>query len=171
MTVKINRKGSAKVEPVSETSYTITRQFDAKPDSLFKAMTQPQYIKRWWGFPDVEWLDCQADLRVGGYWRNSVRGEGYEVSFHGHYREIEQPRRLVQTEVYEGMPGGGPDVHEPGTLITTSFSLDGGVTTMHAHVECYTPETMKAVFESGMESGLQVSYDRIEELLPEIETR
>ena len=69
------------------------------------------------------------------------------------------------------MPGGGPDVHEPGTLITTSFSLDGGVTTMHAHVECYTPETMKAVFESGMESGLQVSYDRIEELLPEIETR
>lgn len=169
MTVKTNRKGSATVTKVSDTAYQIERRFDARPESVFRAMTEPQYIKRWWGFPDVEWLDCQADLRVGGFWRNSVRGEGYEVSFHGHYRQIDRPHGLVHTEIYEGMPGGGPDVHEPLTLLTTSITESGGVTTLRAHVECYTQETLNAVFESGMEVGLQVSYDRIEELLPEIE--
>ena len=169
MTVKTNRKGSATVNKVTETAYVIERRFDAKARSVFRALTEPQYIKRWWGFPDVEWLDCQADLRVGGYWRNSVRGEGYEVSFHGHYREIDQPHNLVQTEIYEGVPGGGPEVHEPLTLITTNLSEADGVTTMHAHVECYSTEVINAVFESGMESGLQVSYDRIDELLPDVE--
>ncbi len=76
---------------------------------------------------------------------------------------------MTHTEVYEGMPGGGPDVHEPLTLITTRFDEKDGVTTLHAHVECYTPEVLNGVLESGMESGLQVSYDRIEELLPEIQ--
>lgn len=169
MTVMTNRKGSATVTKVSDTAYEIERKFDAKADSVFKAMTEPQYIQRWWGFPDMEWLDCQVDLRVGGYWRYSAKGDGFEVSFHGHYRDIDRPHHMVNTEIYEGMPGGGPDVHEPLTLITTDFNEDDGVTTLHAHVECYTPEVLNAVFESGMESGLQVSYDRIEVLLPEIE--
>ncbi len=170
MTTRTDRKGSARVTPVSETAYEIERRFDAGAASVFRALTEPELIKRWWGFPDMEWLDCQVDLREGGYWRNSVRGDGFEVSFHGHYREIERPRRLVNTEVYEGMTGGGPDVHEPLTLITTSLTEEDGVTTMTAHIECYAPEVMHAMFDSGMESGLQVSYDRIEALLPELES-
>ena len=79
MTVRTDRKGSAKVNPVSETAYTIERKFDASAGSVFRALTEPQYIKRWWGYPDVEWLDCQHDLTEGGYWRNSVKGEGYET--------------------------------------------------------------------------------------------
>ncbi|HET8986075.1 MAG TPA: SRPBCC domain-containing protein [Trueperaceae bacterium] len=169
MTTKTNRKGSATVTKVSETAYEISRTFDAKADSVYRAMTEPQYIQRWWGFPDVEWLDCQVDLRVGGYWRFSVKGTGYEVSFHGHYRELDRPHGMAHTEIYEGMPGGGPDVHEPLTLITTRLDEQGGVTTMHAHVECYTAQVLTGILESGMETGLQVSYDRIEELLPEIE--
>lgn len=169
MTVKTNRKGSAKVATVSDTAYEIERTFDAKADSVFRAMTEPQFIKRWWGFPDVQWLDCQVDLRVGGYWRYSVKGEGYEVSFHGHYQEIDRPHAMKHTEVYEGMPGGGPDVHEPLTLITSTLTERDGVTTLHAHVECYTAEVLNAVLESGMESGLQVSYDRIDDVLVEIE--
>ncbi len=169
MTVRTNRKGTATLTTVSDTAYQIERKFDAKADSVFRAMTEPQYVKRWWGFPDVEWLDCQIDLRVGGYWRFSVRGDGYEVSFHGHYREIDRPHHMAHTEIYEGMPGGGPDVHEPLTLITTALSEEGGVTTLRARVECYTPEVLNAVLESGMETGLQVSYDRIEDLVPEIE--
>lgn len=168
MTTKADRKGSAKVTPVSETAYEIERRFDAKAGSVFRALTEPELIKRWWGFPDSQWLDCQVDLREGGYWRNSVRDGGFEVSFHGHYRQIERPNFLEHTEVYEGLPGGGPDVHEPMTLISTDLSEENGVTTMRAHVECYSPEVMQAVFDSGMESGLQVSYDRIEALLPEL---
>ncbi len=169
MTVRINRKGTATVTRVSDTAYEITRKFDAKPESVYRAFSEPQYIRRWWGCPDVEWLDCQVDLRVGGYWRFSAKGEGYVVSFHGRYRELDKPHRMVHTEVYEGLPGGGPDVDEPLTLLTTSLTEDSGVTTMHAHVECYTPEVLNGALSSGMESGLQVSYDRIDDLLPEIE--
>lgn len=165
MTTRADRKGSAKVAPVSETAYEIERKFDASAGSVFRALTEPELIKRWWGYEDSEWLDCQADLREGGYWRNSLRGDGYVVSFHGRYREIQRPHRLVHTEVYEGALGGGPDVDEPLTLITTELVEDGGVTTLCAHVECYAPEVMQAVFDSGMESGLQVSYDRLEEVL------
>jgi len=165
MTTRADRKGSAKVAPVSETAYEIERKFDASAGSVFRALTEPELIKRWWGYEDSESLDCQADLREGGYWRNSLRGDGYVVSFHGRYREIQRPHRLVHTEVYEGAPGGGPDVDEPLTLITTELVEDGGVTTLRAHVECYAPEVMQAVFDSGMESGLQVSYDRLEEVL------
>ena len=112
MTVKTSRKGSARVTPVSDTAYEIERTFDAKAESVFRAMTEPQYIRRWWGFPDV---------------------------------------------------------HEPLMLLTTKFTERNGVTTQHSHVECYTPEVLNGVLESGMESGLQVSYDRIEDLLVEIE--
>src|SRR5690606_41781656 len=122
MTVKATRRGSARVTPVAYIADEIGRTCDGQAESVFRAMTEPQYIRRWWGFPDVEWLDCQVDLRVGGYWRFSVKGEGYEVSFHGHYREIDRPHTMAHTEIYEGMPGGGPDVHEPLTLITTDLS-------------------------------------------------
>lgn len=170
MTVNTNRKGSATVTQVSDTAYVIERKFDARVAAVFRALTEPAYIQRWWGFPDVEWLDCQVDLRPGGYWRNSVRGPGYEVSFHGYYREIDRPHHLVHSEIYEGLPGGGPDVDEPLTLITTSLTEANGVTTLRGHVECYAPEVLKGVWESGMESGLQVSYDRVETLLPEIDS-
>lgn len=169
MTTRTNRKGSATVTPVSETAYEVERAFDAGAASVFRVLTEPELIKRWWGFPESEWLDCQSDLREGGYWRNAVRYADQEVAFHGHYREIDRPRHLVQTEVYEGMPGGGPDAHEPYTLITTDLAERDGVTTMKVHVECYAPEILHGILGSGMEGGVQVSYDRLEGLLPELE--
>ena len=169
MTVRTNRKGSAKVAVVSDTAYTIEREFGGSAAAVFRAMTEPEYVKRWWGCPDSEWLDCQADVRPGGYWRNSMRDGGQEVSFHGWYQEVDRPHRSVHTEVYEGVTGGGPESTEPSTLITTELTEQGGVTTLKAHVECHTPEILGMILESGMESGIQVAYDRLDDLLPEAE--
>lgn len=166
MTVKQNRKGCATITVVSDTAYEVERKFDASAQAVFRALTEPELIKRWWGFPSGRWVECVADVRPGGRWRNAVIDQDQEVFFHGRYHEVDRPRRLVNTEVYEGVPGGGPDVDEPSTLVTTELTEEGGVTTMRLHVECHTPEVLQIVLGSGMESGMQVTYDRLEDLLP-----
>lgn len=89
-----------------------------------------------------------------------------EVAFHGTYKEIVEPTRLVYTEVFEGAPVPDPDAIA--VLNTTTFEERDGTTTMTTLTECYSQETRDAMLASGMESGMQVSYDRMEELVHEL---
>lgn len=158
-----NRHGSAVVTMPSDTEILIVRAFDAPAELVFKAYTTPNLVKRWWGFETAEWLVCEIDLRVGGHWRYVVRDGGMEVGFHGEYREIDGPRRLVSTEVYEGAPV--PDPEAAGTLNIVSLDEVDGVTTMSALVQAPSKEVRDAIIDSGMEGGLQVSYDRLEDVV------
>jgi len=71
---------------------------------VYKAYTTPALVKRWWGFEAAEWVVCEIDLRVGGTWRYVTRDREMEVGFHGEFREIAAPHRLVHTEAFEGIP-------------------------------------------------------------------
>jgi uncharacterized protein YndB with AHSA1/START domain len=158
-----NRHGSAVITLPSDTEYLITRSFDAPAELVFKALTTPDLVQRWWGFETSEWLVCEIDLRPGGQWRYVTReSEGMEVGFHGEYREIAGPHRLVWTEMYEGVPDPGPDKYP---LCTATLDEADGVTTMTVLVQHTTKEERDAVLATGMESGLQVSYDRLEDLV------
>jgi uncharacterized protein YndB with AHSA1/START domain len=158
-----NRHGSAVITLPSDTEVLITRAFDAPAALIFRAYTEPELVKRWYGFESSEWLVCEIDLRVGGKWRYVTRETGgFEVGFHGEYREIEAPRRLVTTEVYEGVPDQYPN--DPALNVVTFDEVDG-VTTMSILVQMPSQETRDAMLASGMESGMQVSYDRLEDLL------
>ena len=157
-----NRHGSAVVTLPSDTEILISRQFDAPAELVFEAYTTPELVKRWWGFETSEWLVCEIDLRVGGMWRYVTREEGgFEVAFHGEYRELEAPHRLVSTEVYEGAPV--PDAS--GTLNIVTLDEADGVTTMTVLVQAPSQEVRDAILESGMEGGMQISYDRLEDLV------
>jgi uncharacterized protein YndB with AHSA1/START domain len=159
-----NRHGSAVITLPSDTEILITRDFDAPAELVFKATTTPSLVKRWWGFENFEWLVCDIDLRVGGTWRYVAReASGFEVAFHGTYHEIEAPHRVVSTEVFEGAPVPDPDA--AGTLNTMTLDERDGVTTMTVLVQAPSAEVRDAIIESGMESGLQVSYDRLEDLV------
>jgi uncharacterized protein YndB with AHSA1/START domain len=148
----------------SDTEMVITRQFDAPRDLVFKAYTTPELVKRWWGFETSEWLVCEIDLRVGGLWRYVTReAGGFDVAFHGEYREIDGPGRLVSTEVFEGAPVEDPEA--AGSLNTVTLDEADGVTTMTVLVQCPSKEVRDAIIESGMESGMQVSYNRLEDLV------
>ncbi|MBA2386983.1 MAG: SRPBCC family protein [Acidimicrobiia bacterium] len=144
----------------SDTEILITRVFDAPADLIFKAWTTPELVKRWWGFDTSEWLVCDIDLRKGGQWRYVIRDDEMEVGFHGEYREIAGPHRLVSTEVYEGFP-------DPDGAALDTMTLDEveGVTTMTVLVQHSCQEHRDAHLASGMESGMQVSYDRLEHLV------
>ncbi len=153
-----NRHGSAVITLPSDTEILITRAFDAPAELIFKAFTTPELVKQWWGFETSEWLVCEIDLRVGGQWRYVIRERDMEVGFHGEYREIDGPHRLVSTEVYEGFP-------DAGSLNIMTLDEVDGVTTMTTLVQHETQEHRDMQLASGMESGMQVSYDRMEDLV------
>ncbi len=157
-----NRHGSAEVSRPSDTSLRVVRAFDAPAALLFEAWTTPEHVQRWWGFETSEWIQCDIDLRVGGSWRWVIEDHGLEVAFRGVYREISPPHRLVNTELYEGMPGATDD---DAALITTTFDEVDGVTTMTQLSEFVQKEHLDAAIESGMEGGMQVSFDRMEDLV------
>jgi uncharacterized protein YndB with AHSA1/START domain len=156
-----NRHGSAVLTYPSDTEILITRQFDAPAELVFEAYTTPEHVKRWWGFETSEWVVCEIDLREGGQWRYAVREGEMEVAFHGVYKEVAGPHRVVSTEVYEG----APDPEDNATLNTVTLDEVDGVTTMTVLVTAPSKETRDAIVESGMEGGLQVSYNRMEDLL------
>jgi len=156
-----NRHGSAVITLPSDTEYVITRKFDAPAELVFDAYTTPEHVRRWWGFETSEWLVCEIDLRVGGRWRFVTKDDGMEVAFHGEYREVERPTRLVSTEVYEG----APDPEGNAALNILTLEEVDGVTTMTILVQHDSKETRDLVLASGMETGLQVSFDRLEDLV------
>lgn len=163
MTNQKNRYGSATVTLPSDLEILITRKFDAPAALVWKAYTTPELVKRWWGFESSVWQVCEIDLRVGGGWRYVIREEGgFEVGFHGEYRELDAPRRMVTTEVFEGMP-------EAGALDTITFHEEAGVTTMSINVRHSVKEHRDAHLASGMEAGMQVSMDRMEDVVRAIE--
>jgi len=157
-----NRHGSAVITLPSDTEILITREFDAPAALVFKALTTAEFVKRWWGFDTSEWLVCEIDFRVGGQWRFVTREGDMEVGFHGEYREIEAPRRIVQTEIYEGAPDPYPN---DAAVNTTTLHESDGVTRMTVLVTMPTQDGRDAILASGMESGMQVSYNRLEDLV------
>lgn len=153
-----NRHGSATVTLPSDTEIVITRVFDAPAELIFKAWTTPELVKRWWGFSTSEWLVCDIDLREGGSWRYVVRDSDMVVGFHGVFRAIERPHRVISTEVFEGFPDGE-------SLNTVTLVEKDGVTTMTTLVEHSCREHRDAHIQSGMEGGMQVSFDRLEDVV------
>ena len=159
--MSVATRQSAKVTLPTDEQILITREFDAPKHLVFKAVTTPELVKRWWHANRGEVTVAEIDLRVGGKWRYvSVTPDGFEVGFHGEYREIVQDERIVSTEVYEGAPGGD----ENGTVNTVTLVENDGRTTMTTLVQAPSKEIRDAIIESGMEAGMQDAYDLLEEV-------
>lgn len=145
----------------SDTEILITREFAAPKHLVYKAVTTPELVKRWWNAKRGEVTIAEIDLRVGGKWRSVMSTpDGFEVGFHGEYREIVPNERVVSTEAYEG----APDPDDNATLNTLTLTEDDGRTTLTVLIECPSREVRDAIVQSGMEAGLQDAYDLLEEV-------
>jgi uncharacterized protein YndB with AHSA1/START domain len=159
--MSVATRQSAKVTLPSDEQILITREFDAPKHLVFKAMTTPKLVKRWWNAKRGEVTVAEIDLRVGGKWRYVMIADGgFEVGFHGEYREIVPNERIVSTEVFEGAPGGD----ENGTLNTVTLIENDGRTTLTTLVQAPNKEIRDAIIESGMEAGMQDAMDLLEEV-------
>ena len=138
----------------------ITREFAAPRHLVYKAWTTPELVKRWWSGHRGEVTSAEIDLRVGGMWRYVMVAEGgFEVAFHGEYREIVPNERIVSTEVFEGMPDA-----EAVDLTTDTFTEVDGRTTLTILVQHTSKEDRDAHINSGMEGGMQESMDLLEQV-------
>ena len=150
--------GTATVTLPADDQILITRVFDAPKHLVYKAWTTPELVKRWWSGLRGEVTSAEIDLRVGGMWRYvMIATRGFEVAFHGEYREIVPNERLVCTEVYEGMPDA------QAVDIITFAELDGR-TTLTMLVQHTSKEDRDAHINSGMEGGMQESMDALEQV-------
>ena len=159
--VTMTTSGSAKLTFPSDTQIHISREFAAPKHLVYKAITTPELVKRWWNAKRGEVTVAEIDLREGGKWRSvMVTPEGFEVAFHGEYREVVPNERIVSTEAYEGVPD--PDANA--TVNTITLTEHEGTTTMTVLIDCPSPQVRDAIVESGMEAGLQDAYDLLEEV-------
>jgi len=155
----VNSSGTAVVTLPSSTQVLITREFEAPRHLVYRAWTTPELIRRWWSGRRGEVTSVEVDLRVGGKWRYVMTANaGFEVAFHGEYREIVPNERLVSTDIFEGMPDGGP------AITTVSFSEENGRTTLTILTEYPSREIRDMVIATGMEGGLQEALDDLEEV-------
>jgi uncharacterized protein YndB with AHSA1/START domain len=147
----------------SDREIVLTRLFDAPRHLLIEAMTKPEHVRRWWGILDDEHsvTVCDIDFRPGGAWRFVGRGPKGEYGFHGVYRDIALPDRIVFTEIFDPFP----DVV---SVVTSIFSEENGKTRLT--VKCLYPsvEVRDMVVQSGMARGAAISYDRLEEVVAEL---
>jgi len=151
----------AKVTFPTDTQILITREFDAPKHLVYRAWTTPELIERWWSGERGQVTKAEVDLRVGGTWRYvMIANEGDEVAFHGEFRELVPHERIVNTEIYEGVPDPGDDA----PLVTTTFTETNGRTTLTQLTECGSKDVRDAIIESGMEGGMQEAMDKLEQV-------
>jgi len=154
--------GTLIVTTPNEREIAMTRVFDAPRQLVFDAHTRPELLKRWLLGPDGWSMPiCEVDLRVGGkylyVWRRDR--DGKEMRSGGVFREIVAPERIVSSEKFE-------DPWYPGEAVNTlTLVEEHGRTTLTQTMRLESREARDGVLKSGMEHGVEASYDRLEAML------
>lgn len=128
--------------------------FDAPPERVFEAWNDTSGMANWYGPEGHTLTVAEQDFRVGGAWRYGTRDEsGEETVLYGVYQEIEAPSRMVNTEIFAGMP-------EFETVVTSTFEAEGEGTRMTAIVLHPVTESRDGALASGMEWGVRQTFER-----------
>ncbi|MEJ7647787.1 MAG: SRPBCC family protein [Nakamurella sp.] len=136
----------------------ITREFDATPDKLYRAYTDPELVARWLGPRAITTRIDHWDCRTGGSWRYSSVWDGGEAGFFGTFHEV-RPDRLVQTFTFDGFPDGV-------ALETVTFEdLGEGRTLVRTQTLVDSFESRDAILSSGMDVGVTEGYQKLDEIV------
>ena len=155
---------------MAETRFSVDKQklevsthrvFEAPRDLVFKALTDPDLLPRWWGPARYAVTIEQFEPKPGGVWRFITRGEdGSEDGFRGEFREV-SPERIVQTFEWDGMPG-----HV--ALDTMTLQTEDAKTIAHSSTIWASEEDLEGALP-GMEEGAIETWDRLANLLRELQ--
>jgi uncharacterized protein YndB with AHSA1/START domain len=136
----------------------ITRDFAATPEQLLRAHTDPHLFTQWVGPKNMESRIDVWDARSGGSWRYVMVRDGQEYGFHGCFHEVSADR-IVQTFTWEGQPDG------VALETLTLEDLGDGRTRLHSQSLCDSFEARDAWLRSGMETGVDEGYAKLDALL------
>jgi uncharacterized protein YndB with AHSA1/START domain len=138
----------------------VERVFDAPRDRVFAVYMDPELIPQWWGPRETTTIVDEMEPKTGGRWRFVMRTpDGEESGFRGVFREVSPPQRIVQTFEWEGMPGYV-------SVDTATFEeLGDGRTRVVTDSIFHLGEERDGMIESGMERGMNETFDRLDEVL------
>jgi uncharacterized protein YndB with AHSA1/START domain len=155
------------IERKSDRELVIERTFNGPARIVFEAWTRPELASRWWAPKSLgdSVVSCEADVRAGGQYRYVLRtGAGEEFAFSGRYTEITPYARLVYTTFFE--PNGVRPADEvAAVIVTVTFEERGGRTHLTAHELYPSKEVLDGALASGMEHGLRMTMDQLDELV------
>lgn len=162
-----NNKTRITVEPGKQ-EIVITREFDAPREFVFKAFTDPKLYTKWLGPRRLTTTFKTFEPRNGGSYRFIQKDQdGNEFAFHGVYHEVLKPSRIIATFEFEGLPEKGHVLLE-----TTKFEeIPGGKTKLTAQDVFQSVTDRDGMLQSGMEEGVNDSYDRLDELLKKMQKK
>jgi uncharacterized protein YndB with AHSA1/START domain len=137
----------------------IIREFDAPPEKVFRAHTDPTLVAQWMGPRRHKTRIDHFDCRTGGSYRYVMTSDGNEFGFHGCFHEVRPSEVIVQTFTYEGEPDG---------VALERLELEdlgGGRTRLTATSLVDSFEARDAMVASGMDEGIREGYERLDDLL------
>lgn len=145
----------------SDRGITFTREFNAPRKLVWDCHTKPELIRRWLLGPEGWTMPvCRVDLRVGGEfryeWQNS---DGRTMGMGGIFRELDAPKRIVHTEIFDEDRTGGE------TLATTLFEEKAGKTLFTLTVVYASAKVRDMALQTGMTDGMETGYARLDDVL------
>ena len=166
---------TARTNPREASAFTLTRTFDAPRDRVWKAWTEPERLKHWWGPKGFNTFSAKVDLKPGGIFHYGMRSpDGQTMWGKFTYREIKAPERLVFIVSFSD-ESGGVTRHPMAptwpleTLSTITFAEHGGRTTITVEwMPENATEAERKVFDESHESmrnGWTGTFDQLQEYL------
>jgi len=153
---------NATVSTPSEREIRIERIFNAPRQRVWKAMTDPELVRQWWGRGNGLIVE-RMELKRGGHWRFVEHAPDGTHGFEGLYREVTPPERIVQTFEWDGMPG-----HVAVETMTLE-DLGDGRTRLITLSLFHTSEERDGMLHSGMEGGMNQSFAALDAVLARLE--
>ena len=148
----------AKLTMSADREMYVERIFDAPRERVWRAMTDPRLVAQWWGRGNKLVVE-KFDVQRGGHWRFVEHSDHGEHGFEGRYGDISAPERIVQTFEWDGMPA------HPVRETMTLTDLGDGRTRLNLVSQFYTKEERDGMAQSGMEIGMNQSYEALDKVL------
>lgn len=127
----------------------LRRTYDATPEELFSALTEPSALMQWFGPDDLTVVDVSVDPVAQGKWSIEMRSPGGERHcVRGEYRELRSPQRLVFTWAWESTP-------ERISLVTVQLHAVGAQTELRLTHERFADEGAREGHLSGWTQSLE----------------
>jgi NADPH:quinone reductase len=168
----MRRKRDIATRQAREQTLVITHVFDAPRDLVFKAWTEPERMKKWWGPKGFTCPVCEIDLRPGGLCRTCMRSpDGQDFWSQGVYREIVEPERIVCTDAFADDKGNqvspehygmSPDWPEE-AIIEVTFSEHAGKTRLTLYHYPLPQGRERDLCEQGWNESLEKLGDYLRE--------
>lgn len=145
------------IERLSDREFAVTRLFDASPNMVFKAWSDPELFRRWWvpkSVPGMSLVSCDMDVRSGGKYRLEFGMGDQTMAFYGKYLDVAPDQRIVWTN----------DEGEEGAVTTVTFEDRDGKTLVTYHEAYPTKEALEEAL-AGSAAGLPEQFEQLAELL------